>query len=117
MSGLGLRSGGGLGYGEASSFSLKPLHLAWTLLPSYGLADLSVVFGTLGYTEFVAYVGLLGLALAVLGAWRGRGRARRAGLLFGLLGLFLAAGAGIRSTSCSSKSSPASTSSAPRPAG
>ncbi len=88
---LGLRSGG-LSYAEASSFSLKPLHILWTLLPSYGLADLSVVFDTLGYTEFVAYVGLMGLILTVLGGWKGRGRARAFGLLFAILGLFLAAG-------------------------
>ena len=94
LSDLGLRSGG-LSYGEASSFSLKPLHLLWTLLPSYGLADLSVVFDTLGYTEFVAYVGTIGLILAIFGAWtgrHGRDRAWTFGLLFTLLGLFLAAG-------------------------
>jgi hypothetical protein len=91
LSRLGLRSGG-LPYLEASSFSLKPLHLLWTLLPSYGLADLSVVFDTLSYTEFVAYVGLAGLALALVGAWRGQGALRSAGLLFAALGLFLAAG-------------------------
>ena len=94
LSDLGLRSGG-LSYGEASSFSLRPLLLPWTLLPSYGLADLGVVFETLGYTEFVAYVGLVGLALAVLGAWPradALGRARSFGLLLAATGLFLAAG-------------------------
>ena len=91
LSALGLRSGG-LDYAEASSFSLKPLHMLWTLLPSYGLADLGVVFDTLGYTEYVAYLGLLGLALAVVGAWRGRGTARQFGLLMAGLGLFLALG-------------------------
>jgi len=88
---LGLRSGG-LSYADATSFSLRPLHLLWTLLPSYGLVDLGVVFNTAGYTEFVAYIGLLGLLLATVGAWRGRGRARAFGLLFVGLGLFLAAG-------------------------
>lgn len=94
LSGLGLRSGG-LSYGEASSFSLKPLHLHWTLLPSYGLVDLGVVFNTSGYTEFVAYVGLTGLALAALALWRPRRRWDRAwtfGLLFAGLGIFLALG-------------------------
>jgi len=91
LSGLGLRSGG-LSYGEASSFSLKPLQLAWTLLPSYGLADLSALFDTPGYTEFVAYVGVIGLLLAVLGAWRGRGPARTFGLLFAGMGIFLGLG-------------------------
>ncbi|HXF61721.1 MAG TPA: YfhO family protein [Caldilineaceae bacterium] len=96
LSGLGLRSGG-LSYAEATSFSLRPLLLPWTLLPSYGLVDLSVVFGTLGYTEYVAYVGSLGLALAALGAVQGfrkgvREPAWQAGLLLAALGLFLAAG-------------------------
>ncbi|GIV80021.1 MAG: hypothetical protein KatS3mg050_4415 [Litorilinea sp.] len=91
LSGLGLRSGG-LSYGEASSFSLRPLQLLWTLLPSYGLADLSVVFGTLGYTEFVAHVGLLGMALAAWGAWRRSDPRRSYGLFFAGLGLFLALG-------------------------
>lgn len=91
LSGLGLRSGG-LEYGEASSFSLKPLSLGWTLLPSYGLASLSAVFDTPGYTEYVAYVGVVGLALAGIGAWRGRGPARGFGLLLAGLGLFLALG-------------------------
>ena len=94
LSDLGLRSGG-LSYGEASSFSLRPLLLPWTLLPSYGLADLGIVFETLGYTEFVAYVGLVALGLAVFGAWPrtdGLSRARAFGLLFAATGLFLAAG-------------------------
>jgi hypothetical protein len=91
LSGLGLRSGG-LEYAEASSFSLKPLALGWTLLPSYGLASLSAVFDTPGYTEFVAYIGVVGLALAGIGAWRGRGPAQVFGLLLVALGLFLALG-------------------------
>ncbi|CAN5675032.1 hypothetical protein BH10CHL1_BH10CHL1_27250 [soil metagenome] len=91
LSNLGFRSGG-LTYAVASSFSLKPLSLPFTLLPTYGLIDLGVVFGVEGYTEFVAYVGLIGLALAGIGAWKGNGRARTFGLLFAGLGLFLAIG-------------------------
>lgn len=91
LSALGLRQGG-LGYGEVSSFSLRPLHLLWTLLPTYGLVDLSVVFGTLGYTEFVAYVGFLGLFLALYGLWRARGPLWAAGALLAAGGFFLALG-------------------------
>ena len=65
LSRLGLRSGG-LSYVDVTSFSLRPLLLHWTLLPSYGLRDLRVVFATLGYTEFVAYVGAVGLLLALV---------------------------------------------------
>ncbi len=94
LSSRGLRQGG-LSYAEASSFSLKPLQLLWSLLPSYGLADLSAVFATSGYTEFVAYVGLIGMALAawvtLRGAWR-HGPAGGTGLLLAVTGLFLAAG-------------------------
>lgn len=91
LSARGLRQGG-LSYGEASSFSLQPLKLLWTLLPSYGLVDLGVVFSTSGYSEFVAYVGLVALLLAALGTWQARGAAWTSGLLLVLLGLFLAAG-------------------------
>lgn len=90
LSALGLRSGG-LSYGEVTSFSLRPLQLPWTLLPSYGLRDLSTIFGP-GYTEYVGYVGLLGLVLAVLGAWQGRGLARQLGLFLAGIGLLLALG-------------------------
>lgn len=105
LSQLGLRSGG-LSYVDVTSFSLRPLLLHWTLLPSYGLRDLSVVFATLGYTEFVAYVGVVGLLLALvavvsrlqpaagrrpwtLGHWP---LAALCGFFFALLGLFLALG-------------------------
>lgn len=95
LSARGLRQGG-LSYGEASSFSLQPLRLPWTLLPSYGLADLGQVFGTSGYTEFVAYVGSIALFLAVIGVLRAHTLPHRAawssGLLLTALGLFLAAG-------------------------
>jgi len=105
LSQLGLRSGG-LSYVDVTSFSLRPLMLHWTLLPSYGLRDLSVVFSTLGYTEFVAYVGVVGLLLALVavvsrlrlaagrrpwtfGHWP---LAAQCGLFLAGLGLFLALG-------------------------
>ena len=105
LSQLGLRSGG-LSYVDVTSFSLRPLLLHWTLLPSYGLRDLSVVFSTLGYTEFVAYVGAGGLLLALvavgssLRATAGRRTwtvghwplATLCGIFFAGLGLFLAIG-------------------------
>ena len=91
LSGLGLRTGG-LSYLDATSFSLKPLQLPWTLLPAYGLLSLEAVFDTPAYTEFVAYVGVIGLALALLGAWKGRGRACAFGLLFVVFGLTLGLG-------------------------
>ena len=92
LSQLGLRSGG-LSYVDVTSFSLRPLLLHWTLLPSYGLRDLSVVFATLGYTEFVAYVGALGLLLALIGLWRDRfSYPWLCGIFFAGLGLFLAVG-------------------------
>jgi hypothetical protein len=91
LSALGLRSGG-LSYAEATSFSLKPLQLPWTLLPSYGLLDPGALFNTPAYTEFIAYVGLIGLALAAIGAWQGRGLARTAGLLLVAAGFLLALG-------------------------
>lgn len=105
LSRLGLRSGG-LSYVDVTSFSLQPLLLHWTLLPSYGLRDLGVVFSTLGYTEFVAYVGATGLLLALVAVAPGAGSttgglrwrterwplATLCGIFFAGLGLFLALG-------------------------
>jgi hypothetical protein len=88
---LGLRSGG-LSYTEATSFSLQPLRLPWTIFPTYGLVDLSVIFGP-AFTEFVGYVGMIPLLLALLALWRRRGgSAWIFGLLFAGLGIFLALG-------------------------
>ena len=91
LSQLGIRSSG-LPYLDATSFSLKPWQLGWSLLPSYGLVSLQAVFDTPAYTEFVAYVGIVGILLAGLGAWRGRGPARTFGLLLVGIGLLLALG-------------------------
>ncbi|MEZ4835425.1 MAG: hypothetical protein R2873_26125 [Caldilineaceae bacterium] len=91
LSDLGLRSGG-LSYWDATSFSLQPLKLPWTLAPSYGLVDLSMVFGV-AFTEFVGYVGTIPLLLALVGLWRARGqRAWWFGVTFAVIGLFLALG-------------------------
>lgn len=91
LSNLGLRSGG-LDYAEVTSFSLKPLHLLWTLLPSYGWFELETVFNTPAYSEYIAYVGLIGLGLAAVGAWKGQGQGRGWGLLLVGLGFLLALG-------------------------
>ncbi|MDH7485792.1 MAG: YfhO family protein [Anaerolineae bacterium] len=92
LSRLSIRAGG-LSYREAVSFSLRPRLLLYTLLPAYG-EDLGRAFGTEGFTEYVAYVGVLGLALAAWGAWRGRPAwARRRFLVLAGLGFLLALGA------------------------
>ena len=91
LSGLGLRTGG-LNYLDATSFSLKPLQLPWTLLPAYGLLSMQAVFDTPAYTEFIAYVGAIGLGLAILGAWKGHGRARAFGVVLAVMGLALGLG-------------------------
>jgi hypothetical protein len=90
LSRLSFRSGG-LPYTEVTSFSLRPWLIHYTLLPPFGV-DLAQVFGE-AYSEYVAYVGIIGLGLAALGAWRGW---RRPGTRFFVvlagLGLFLALG-------------------------
>jgi hypothetical protein len=91
LSRLSVRSGG-LPYREAVSFSLRPHLILYSLLPTFGV-DLSQVFGGESFSEYVGYVGVLALFLAlvgVLGQWR-----RRRTLFFvflGTLGLFLALG-------------------------
>jgi hypothetical protein len=76
---LSIRSAG-LSYREAVAFSLKPLPhlLRYTFLPPWGhnLADL---FGGDFYTEYLAYVGVLPLLLALLAAFTWLLRARTPG--------------------------------------
>ncbi|MFN2226015.1 MAG: hypothetical protein ACK2UY_06900, partial [Anaerolineae bacterium] len=92
LSRLSVRSSG-LPYNEAASFSLKPTLVFKAFLPP--------LLWQPPFSEYVAYVGLAGLALAGLGAWavlrrRRPGGSRRPGaemLALALLGVFLAFGA------------------------
>ncbi len=86
LSRLSVRSGG-LPYNEAASFSLKPGLVFKAFLPP--------LFWEAPFSEYIAYVGLLGLALAALGTWAVLRRSRPGGALLGLalVGLFLALGA------------------------
>ncbi len=75
---------GGLPANEVLSFSLSPLLLSRTLLPAYGQSL---------YSEYVAFLPLVVLALAFIGAWQWR---RRAGVLpalvWAVIGFWLALG-------------------------
>ncbi len=84
---------GGLGYFEVVSFSLNPLKIPYTLFPPYGV-DLEAKLGQ-AFSEFVAYIGLIPLALAAWGAaslWRKRDGAAWGVALTGVAGFFLAFG-------------------------
>ncbi len=85
LSRLSVRSGG-LPYNEAASSSLKPGLIFKAFLPPFLWEPPN--------SEFVAYVGLIGLALAAAGAWAVARRKRVGGANLGLvlLGLFLAFG-------------------------
>ena len=71
LSGRSIR-GGGLSYREVVAFSLKPLPrlLRYTFLPPWG-GNLAQVYGGSFFTEYLAYVGLIPLLLAGLGAGAG----------------------------------------------
>ncbi len=86
LSSLSVRRGG-LPYNEAASFSLRPGLIFKAFLPPFLWEPPN--------SEFVAYVGLLGLALTAAGAWAVARRKRAGGANLGLalLGLFLAFGA------------------------
>ena len=75
---------GGLTFNEVLSFSLNPLHFTRSLLPAYGQSL---------FTEYVAFLPITAVLLAVIGAWQWR---RMPGVLpalcLVLLGLFLALG-------------------------
>jgi hypothetical protein len=85
LSRLSVRSSG-LPYNEAASFSLKPGLVFKAFLPP--------LFWEAPFSEYVAYVGLVGLALAALGTWAILRRSRPGGAILGLalVGLFLAFG-------------------------
>ncbi|MFO7681622.1 MAG: hypothetical protein R6X34_16380, partial [Chloroflexota bacterium] len=83
LSGYSARQGG-LSPNEVLSFSLNPLLLGQALLPTYGQSL---------FTEYVAFLPITALALAVVGAWQWRDRPGVfPALALALLGLFLAFG-------------------------
>ncbi len=84
---------GGLTYNEVVSFSLNPHKLFYTIFPPYGL-DLEAQLGP-AFSEFIAYIGLIPLALALTGAislWRSRQQDQGAIGLVGGVGFILAFG-------------------------
>jgi hypothetical protein len=82
LAGLSVRAGG-LPYRQAASFSFSPRSWLLGLLPHYGSET--------PFSEYIAYFGVTGLALAAIGAWRAaRGRRWGAGLV--ALGMLLALG-------------------------
>ena len=86
LSGLSVRSGG-LPYDEAASYSLKLRLIFKAFLPP--------LLWEPPFSEYVAYVGLIGLALLAAGTWAVLRRKREGGALLGLalIGVFLAFGA------------------------
>ncbi len=94
LAGQSVRSGG-LDYYKAVAFSLNPLKLFYTLFPPYGV-DLEAKLGQ-AFSEYVAYIGLIPLALAAWGAWQVLKKRKRltkefALLITGATGLFLSFG-------------------------
>lgn len=82
LAGLSSRRGG-LSLAEALSFSWHPLHLTRSLLPAYGQSL---------FTEYVAFLPLTALALAILGVRQWRKPFVLAFAVLALLGLLLALG-------------------------
>jgi hypothetical protein len=75
---------GGLSLAEVLSFSWHPLHVTRSLLPGVGQSL---------FTEYVAFLPLTALILAVVGGWRWRGRPEVVALLvLAAAGLVLALG-------------------------
>ncbi|MBN1314660.1 MAG: YfhO family protein [Anaerolineales bacterium] len=76
---------GGLPFNEAVSFSLHPLLVGRALLPAYG---------EMLFSEYIAYLPLSALLLAIIGVYAGLRDKHIAGILWvGAAGLFFALGA------------------------
>jgi hypothetical protein len=84
MSSISNRSGG-LSFNEVISFSLHPAVIGRAFLPGYDVAL---------HTEYIATIGIAGLALALIGAWLSwqRGVQWQGWVLITLIGLLLAPG-------------------------
>ncbi len=91
LSGLSYRQGG-MAFRDHAALSLPPWWLGFTLLPHYA-RDLGMALGTEAYGEWLAYVGLAGLILALLGLRHASRRLRFLGVFLTLAGLLLAFGA------------------------
>ncbi len=86
---LSIRSHG-LAYQDATAFSLRPLLLAYSLLPPVGLEP-EAIFGSRAFTEYMAYEGFMCLLLAAAGLLSpGKSKWPWAAMAFS--GLFLALG-------------------------
>jgi hypothetical protein len=78
--------GKGLPYHEAASFSLKPRLLLLSLLPTFGSKEV--------FSEYISYLGMIPLTLALVGVlFQRRNPVRPFLILLTALGLFLALGA------------------------
>ena len=83
---------GGMAFRDHAALSLPPWRLGFTLLPHYA-RDLGMALGTEAYGEWLAYAGLAGLILALLGLRHPNRRVRFLGIFLTLTGLLLAFGA------------------------
>ena len=83
---------GGLPYRDHAALSLPPWRLGFTLFPHYA-RDLGMALQTEAFGEWVGYVGVAGVLLALLGLSHPHRRARGLGVLLTLTGLLLAFGA------------------------
>ncbi len=91
LSSLSIRSGG-LSFQEVISFSLSPARLHYALLPPLGTLDLSQVWDE-AFSERVAYLGLSGLLLALVGGLAAlRQRQNRRFVFLAAAGLVLSLG-------------------------
>jgi hypothetical protein len=90
LSGLSIRSEG-LTFQEVVSFSLRPTNLHYSLLPPLGL-DLTQILGQ-AFSEWVAYIGVTGLVMALLGVIVAQTQAApRRFIWLGVAGLVLSLG-------------------------
>lgn len=92
LAGYSYRSGG-LSFRDHAALSLPPWRLGFTLLPHYA-RDLGRALSTDAFGEWVGYVGLVGLALTVLGlGFPGARRLRWQAAVLAVVGVLFSLGA------------------------
>ena len=84
--------GGGAGLAYATSWSFHPFEILTFVLPGFFGFGGGTYWGTMPFTDYPNYMGIVALALAIYGAFRARGRTRAYLVVLSLVALLVSFG-------------------------